>query len=76
MRVRTGVVIRGSRDDVLDLAERYNVVTAPPTLVDARSSGTAHTLEIEARWTSDGKPLVFDRAVGDLFLPDRLSAAW
>ena len=69
MRVRTGVVRRGTRGDVLDLADRYNAVTAPPTLLDVRSTGSAHVIEIEAPWTSGGGPLTLDRDGDRLLLP-------
>ncbi|MBM6400987.1 glycosyltransferase family 2 protein [Phycicoccus sonneratiae] len=69
MRSRTGVVRRGTRDDVRDLARRYNAVKAVAMLVDQRVEGSAQRIDVEVRWTFRGDPLVLDRVGDRLALP-------
>jgi glycosyltransferase involved in cell wall biosynthesis len=72
MRVRTAVVRRGTRQDVLRLADAYNVVTEQPRLLEVRPSGSSHVVGVEMRWTFDGAPLVLEQAGDRLLLPRSL----
>ncbi len=69
MRSRTGVVLRGSREDVRELAVRYNAIKSVATLVDQCSEGAGHRVDVEVRWTHRGDPLVLDRVGDTLVLP-------
>jgi glycosyltransferase involved in cell wall biosynthesis len=69
MRSRTGVVRRGTREDVLDIARRYNAVKAVARLTDLRAGAEGHVVDVEVRWTHGGRPLVLERSGERLLLP-------
>lgn len=69
MRARTGVVRRGTREDVLDLARRYNAVKVVARLTDLRAAADGVVVDVEVRWTHKGAPLVLEASRGRLLLP-------
>lgn len=69
MRVRTGIVLRGDRDDIFALATQYNAVTAAPVLTEVRVDDGRLVLGVEVRFTHYGKPLILEQLDDRLLLP-------
>lgn len=69
MRVRTGVVRRGDRDDILALASQYNAVTAAPVLTEVTGEAGRLVIGVEVRFTHHRRPLVLERIDDRVLLP-------
>ncbi|GAA2739447.1 hypothetical protein GCM10009867_35540 [Pedococcus aerophilus] len=69
MRVRAGIVRAGGREPIIALAKEYNAVKVAAQLTGMRWTEAGFELDVEARLTHRGNPLVLESRDGRLFLP-------
>jgi len=69
MRVRAQLVRRGTREQLLALAESYNRVKARSTLTGLRPGADGMYIDVEVRLLAGKQPLLLEEQDGRLFLP-------